>query len=669
VTRLLGHTAVTAAFILAIYGCLAAIIGARRSHDGLLRSARAAVYANFLLLFIANVAMVYALVRHDFSISYVAQVGSRSTPTFFTIISLWSSLEGSILFWGLVLTGYAAAATYFTQLRLGALADYAVATVLAVQVFFFLLLIGPANPFHSVFPVPLDGPGPNPLLQNHILMAIHPPLLYMGYVGMTIPFAFAIGALVSGKLDDTWIRVTRRWTLTAWMFLSLAIIMGMWWSYDVLGWGGYWAWDPVENASFMPWLTATAFLHSVMVQERRNLLRVWNLTLIIATFMLTILGTFLTRSGILSSVHAFSEGPIGYYFVTFIAAILVFSLILLTGRSEELRSDGRIDNPVSRETVFLFNNLLLTAFMFTVLLGTLFPLIAEAIRGVKVSVGGPFFNRMTVPICASLLFLVGVGPALPWRGASRDYLKQRFTVPTIALALTLMLALIAGARSPYAVLAFAFAGWAFATNLQEFVQGANARRRAHGESFGLALLRLVQGNNRRFGGYVAHIGVILVALGITASSEFKHEKTVTLHPGESTELRGYTVRFDELWGKDEPHRVVIGSDLMLLKSGRELGLLNPRMNFYRERNEPVPTPAVRSRPNADLYVSLMAFERDGSSVTLTVYVKPLVGWIWFGGLVVALGALIGLLKPRVRPPRSVKSAQSAESALQESAVV
>jgi cytochrome c-type biogenesis protein CcmF len=663
VTRIIGLAAVTAAFILAIYGCIAAVVGARRRQESLLRSARAAVYANFFLLLIGNVAMVYALVTHDFSISYVTQVGSRTTPLFFTVISLWSSLEGSILFWGLVLSGYAASAIFFTQTRLGKLADYAAATLLAVETFFFLLLIGPANPFQSVSPIPADGPGPNPLLQNHILMAIHPPFLYMGYVGMVVPFAFAIGALISGDLDDTWITETRRWTMTAWMFLSLAIIMGMWWSYEVLGWGGYWAWDPVENASFMPWLTATAFLHSVMVQERRSLLKVWNLGLIVTTFSLTILGTFLTRSGVLSSVHAFSEGPIGYYFLSFIAIVLLFSFVLLTGRSSELRSEGRLDNPVSRETVFLINNLLLTAFMFTVLLGTLFPLIAEAVRGVKVSVGGPFFNRMTLPLCASLLFLVGVGPALPWRGATADYLKKRFVVPTLALVFALVLALVAGARSPYAILAFAFAGFAYATNFQEFIQGALARRRAHGENFFTALLRLVGSNTRRYGGYLAHIGVITAALGIAASMEFKVEKQQTLRPGETMQIHGYGVRFDKIWGKEEPQRVVIGADVSVLKHDRVIGQMDPRMNFYRARNEPVPTPSVRSRPNGDLYLTLMSFEKDGSSITLTAYVEPLVGWIWVGGIIVALGAAIGLMKPRQRVARKTGRVSEPEAAL------
>ena len=647
-TRFIGVATVTASFVLSILGMIAAIVGARRGHERLTALARSIAYVIFVFMFIANAAMIYGLVTHDFSISYVAQVGSRATPVFFTIISLWSSLEGSILFWGLVLSGFTAAATYFTRGRLGSLADYATGTMLGVGVFFYLLLIGPANPFLLVSPAPIDGPGPNPLLQNHILMAVHPPLLYLGYVGMTVPFAFAIGALLSGKLDDTWIRETRRWTITAWMFLSLAIMMGMWWSYEVLGWGGYWAWDPVENASFMPWLTATAFLHSVMVQERRNMLRVWNLSLVVATFLLTILGTFLTRSGVLSSVHAFSEGPIGKYFLGFIGITLVLSLVLLMGRSEELRTSGRIDNPVSRETVFLINNLLLTAFTFTVLLGTLFPLVAEAVRGVKVSVGAPFFNKMTVPLCAALLFMVGVGPALPWRGGDKDALKKKFVVPTTFGAIGGLLAVVLGARSFYGVLAFMFAGFALGTNGQEFWQGARARMAAHGENFGTALTRLVRSNNRRYGGYVAHIGVIIMAFGVAASSVFKTERQATLRPGDTMQMKGYTLRFDKVWGREEPHRIVIGADLAVLKGTREVGKLDPRTNFYRARNEPVPTPAVRERFLGDLYANLMSFERDGSNATFVVYYQPLVGWIWAGGFIIAFGALIGLMRPRKR---------------------
>jgi cytochrome c-type biogenesis protein CcmF len=398
VTRLIGSSALLVAFGISILGLVITAVGARLRRDELVRAGYAAVYSVFALLAISTLAMVYALVTHDFSVGYVAQVGSRATPTFYTVISLWGALEGSILFWGFVLAGYSALVVWLHRRREGNLVPYAAATLLGIGSFFYLLLIGPANPFGLVSPVPNDGPGPNPLLQNHPLMGVHPPLLYLGYVGLSVPFAFAIGALLAGERGSDWIRLTHRWTIAAWMFLTAAIVAGMWWSYEVLGWGGYWAWDPVENASFLPWLTATAFLHSVMVEERRGMLRVWNVSLIVATFLLTVLGTFLTRSGVLSSVHAFAEGPIGYYFLAFIAVALVFSLVLVAGRSSELKSRGQLDAVASRETVFLFNNLLLTAFTVTVLLGTLFPLAAEAFTGAKVSVGAPFFNGMTMPL-------------------------------------------------------------------------------------------------------------------------------------------------------------------------------------------------------------------------------------------------------------------------------
>ncbi|HEX6057944.1 MAG TPA: cytochrome c-type biogenesis CcmF C-terminal domain-containing protein, partial [Gemmatimonadaceae bacterium] len=523
-TRLLGSSAVVVAFGTAILGMVLAVAGARLRRPELVRGAYTAVHVNFALLALAALAMVWALATHDFSISYVAQVGSRSTPLFYTIISLWGALEGSILFWGLVLAGFSAVA-----IRHGVrtaesgrpespdverMLPYAAAILLGVGAFFYLLLVMPANPFLAVSPVPADGPGPNPLLQNHVLMAVHPPLLYLGYVGMSVPFAFAMGALLAGTPGGTWIRLTRRWTTAAWMFLTAAIIAGMWWSYEVLGWGGYWAWDPVENASFLPWLTATAFLHSAMVEERRGMLRVWNLSLVTATFALTILGTFLTRSGILSSVHAFAEGEIGYWFLGFIAIVLVFSLALVAGRSDQLHTEGRLDAVASRETAFLLNNLLFTVFTFTVLLGTLFPLVAEAVRGVKVSVGEPFFNRMTLPLCMALLFLLGVGPALPWRSASRDAVMRELALPAALAVLVALATWALAGGGPYAILTFAFGTFALAVNVRQFVAGAGARRRAHGESPPLALARLVSGNRRRYGGYLSHVGVITVAMAI-----------------------------------------------------------------------------------------------------------------------------------------------------------
>jgi cytochrome c-type biogenesis protein CcmF len=650
VIQTVGFSAVAVALALSVYGVVAAVVGVKRRRPELVRSAESAVYANFGLLSVATLMMVYALVTHDFSVSYVAQVGSRSTPLHITIISLWSALEGSILFWGWVLAGYSAVAIYLNRGRSGSLIPYSMAVLLGVGAFFYLLLAGPSNPFGRVWPVPADGPGPNPLLQNHNLMAIHPPLLYLGYVGMTVPFAFAMGALLSGQLDDTWVRLTRRWTLTAWGFLSLAIVAGMWWSYDVLGWAGYWAWDPVENASFMPWLTATAFLHSAMVQERRGMLRVWNLSLIISTFLLTILGTFLTRSGIVASVHAFAEGEIGYYFLGFIAVLLVFSLAVLAGRSSELRTTGTLDSVASRETVFLLNNLVLTAFTFTVLLGTLFPLVAEAVRGVKVSVGAPFFNKMTVPLCMVLLFLMGVGPALPWRVATPEVLKRQLLPPAVAALLVGVGSVALGLRAPYTVLAFAFGAFALVANVREYWTGVAARMRSQGEGPLIALGRLVAANHRRYGGYLAHLGVIAMTIGIAASSTFKKELDTTLRPGEAVVAPGgkYSVRFDELWGIDEPRRYVVGASTTVLIDGREIGALSPRLNFYRGNDQPITTPAVRTRPTQDLYINLMAFDPDRSTVTLHIVTEPLVWWIWIGGLVVGLGSLIALWPQRRR---------------------
>lgn len=651
-TRILGSSAVSIALLVAVYGMIAAFVAGRRRSARLAESARMAAFATFVLMTIANLAMIYGLVTHDFSIGYVAQVGSRSTPLLFTIISLWSALEGSILFWGWVLSGFTAAAVWIQGRRLGSLGVYANGVLLAVGAFFYLLMIGPANPFFEVFPVPADGPGPNPLLQNHILMAVHPPLLYLGYVGMTVPFAFAIGALLSGRLDDAWLRVTRRWTVVSWVFLSMAIVAGMWWSYEVLGWGGYWAWDPVENASFMPWLTATAFLHSAMVQERRDMLRVWNQSLIIATFLLTILGTFLTRSGVLSSVHAFTEGTIGYFFLAFIAIVLIASLVLLTGRSAELRKAGSLDNPLSRETVFLVNNLLFTVFTFTVLLGTLFPLVAEAVRGVKVSVGAPFFNKMTIPLCVALLFLVGVGPVLPWRGGNVERIRGRLLAPMAALLAAVVVSVVVRVPSVWAILAFGFAAFSLVGNLQEFARGAAARRRAHGENPLQALYRLIGANNRRYGGYLAHIGMIVLAIGVAASGVYRNERETTLRPGESAVVGRYRVQLEEVRADEEPHRWVVRAVLTAFEGDRQIGTLDPSLNIYKGRQEPITTPAVRSRPRDDLYTTLLAYAEDGSNATLSIIVEPLVFWIWFGGIVIAVGGFVAAWpRRRSRIPR------------------
>ncbi|MEP6731004.1 MAG: heme lyase CcmF/NrfE family subunit [bacterium] len=639
---LVGHGALLVSLPFILMGVLAVPVVLRRGKGELVTIAYGAAYANFLLVSMAVAAMITALVTHDFSVSYVAQVGSRATPLLFTVISLWGALEGSILFWAWVLSLYTVLVVTLNRGRTGELLPYATMVLLAVSLFFAILLVGPADPFRVVFPVPLDGPGPNPLLQNHILMAVHPPLLYLGYVGMSVPFAFAVGAVLSGEAgSNDWIRLNRSWTVASWGFLSAAIIAGMWWSYEVLGWGGYWAWDPVENASFLPWLTATAFLHSVMVQERRGMLRLWNLNLVVGTFVLTILGTFLTRSGIISSVHAFTTGTIGYYFLGFIATVLVSTLVLVAGNSEGLRSTGRLDSAASRETVFLLNNLFLTAFMFTVLVGTIFPLVAEAVRGVKVSVGGPFFNRMTLPMIVALLFLMGVGPALPWKSASRNELRTKLLPPLAGAVVLLAIALVMGVRGGFALLAFFFVGYSATANVREFWIGTRARHVAHHEAWITALLRLIGGNRRRYGGYIAHFGVFFVALGITASSSMRSEREATLKPGESMSVAGRTVRLKSVWGREERQRSVIGASMELIRGDRVVARMEPRMNFYPGSDQPVPTPDVHSSPLGDLYLNLMSFRPDGSSATVKAIYEPLVPWIWFGGGVIVFGALVG----------------------------
>ncbi|MHB8671079.1 MAG: heme lyase CcmF/NrfE family subunit, partial [Acidimicrobiales bacterium] len=444
----LGSAAVALGLAASLLGIITIAAGLKRSDPRLLRSARRYALIVLLASVAAVAAMEVALLRHDFSLRYVADHGSRQTPLLFTVTGLWSALEGSILLWSLVLAGYLAVMVRrFRDRATDPLVAWATLVVLVVCAFFFALMVGPANPFRLVSgAIPLDGPGPNPLLQNHPLVAFHPPMLYLGYVGFTIPFAFAVAALVTGRVGEGWLLETRRWTLFAWGFLTLGIVLGAWWSYEVLGWGGFWAWDPVENASFIPWLTATAYLHSVMVQERRGMLRIWNLSLLLATFSLTILGTFLTRSGVLDSVHAFTESGIGPAILGFFGLVVAVSIGLIGWRGDRLRSPGTIDSPISREGAFLLNNVAFAAFAFVVLLGTVFPLLAEALTGERLSVGGPYFNRMTAPIGFTLLFLMAAAPALPWRKASGEVLHHRLLVPAWVGTLTVVVCVLSGLR-------------------------------------------------------------------------------------------------------------------------------------------------------------------------------------------------------------------------------
>ncbi len=659
-TSTLGYIAIGGALLLSLVGAVSAFAAVKTGRGGQAAFGRRSAYGVFGLATLAMAVMVYALVAHDFSVSYVAQVGSRSTPLFYTVISLWSSLDGSILFWGWIVAGYTAAVVYIYRDRYRELMPAVAGTLLVVNAFFWLLLAWPANPFVPVFPVPADGPGPNPLLQNHPFMGLHPPLLYLGYVGMAVPFGFGIAALITGNVGGDWIRAVRRWIMAPWIFLTAGIVAGAWWSYEVLGWGGYWAWDPVENASFLPWLTATAFLHSIMVQERRQTLKTWNILLVIATFLLTLFGTFLTRSGILASVHAFTEGLIGPFFLGFITLVLLVSLGLVAWRSDQLRSEATLDALASRETAFLLNNLLFVAFTFTVLLGTMYPLIAEAFRGVKVSVGAPYFNQMSVPIALALVFLTGVGPALPWRRGSPELLRRKFLWPTAAALLAGAIFWLIGVRHFMTWATLVLAVFAVGLLIGEVWRPARARREAQGEKLGAALLGVVGKNRRRYGGYIVHFGVIVIAVGIALSSTYRQETEVTLRPGELTTYAGYSIRLDSLYAGREPHRDFVEAAFRIGADGQRGAMMRPRLNYYPMSDQPIGTPSVRTRPSEDLYLSLMAYSRDGSTATVNIIVNPMVVWIWIGGGIAALGALFAISSVGFGADRPRRAASPAE---------
>ena len=619
-TAALGRLLILGALLVSTAG---AVLGFAKS----LRWARRLAYAFGAFMLLATVVMERALLAHDFSVSYVAHVGSREVPVWVTIVSLWSSLEGSILFWGLVLGLYIAAATRFSSRGNEDAMPYAIGTWLACGSFFSFLIAGPANPFQTISPAPLNGPGPNPLLQNHVLMVAHPPMLYLGYVGMTIPFGFAVAALLRGKIGPTLIRAIRNSLLLSWIFLSLAIMLGDWWAYEVVGWGGYWAWDPVENASLLPWLTATAALHSAIVMLRRGVLKGWTVTLVVASFLLTILGTFMTRSGVFNSVHSFTQSAIGPTILVFLSAVLIGSVTLLALRIDALESEGRIDAPVSREGTFLINNLVFVLFTFTVLVGTVFPLVVEAINGKQMSVGRPYFDSMVVPLGVALLFLLGIGPALPWGRATREQIRRALLPPLIgAVALTLA-GIAFGARNPWTILTLAAGGYALQVTI---VQLAKLRR-----------------SRRSLAAYVIHLGVAIAIVAIAISSTMKMQREVMLQQGQSATIGAYTVTFLGTDERSEPHRTSTIARIAVTKNGRAITTLEPRMNHYEMMREPIGTPDVHSTIGGDLYISIASLESTRAGLLLIV--TPLVSWIWLAVLLMALGGVIALVRvPRMR---------------------
>jgi cytochrome c-type biogenesis protein CcmF len=651
----LGRAGVTLGFAAAILGAVTVGYGLIRHRPELVRLSRWYAGLVFLGGLLAAIAMERALITRDFTVLYVADNGSTKTPAIYNFATLWGALEGSIILWALILGGYLMAVVVKFRKRLAdPLVGWAIFTMLIVCIFFFWMLVGPANPFKSFSPsVGFDGPGPNPLLQNHPLMAFHPPMLYLGYVGFTVPFAFAIAALITGRVGEGWLLATRRWTLIAWGFLTAGIILGSWWSYEVLGWGGYWAWDPVENASFMPWLTGTAYLHSVLVQERRGMLRVWNISLLCATFALTILGTFITRSGVIESVHAFTTSGIGIALISFFALIVLSTVVLIGWRGDRLRSPGRIDSPLSREGAFLANNVLFAAFAFVILLGTLFPLIVEAINDDRISVGVPYFNRMTMPIGLTLLFLMAIAPVLPWRKASGELLRHRLIWPAWIGVGSMIFAVVIGARGFAPVLAFGLGGFAAGSAGRQVVLAT--RRQGWRGLIG-----------RANGGMIVHLGVVMIAVAFAASSSYVRQAEFTLTQGQSAQFAGHELVYVGQNIKQESAKIV--DQVLITIDGT--GPWAPSLNKFANGNQTIGTPSVRTTFTDDVVLSVIDIkDGENGSVTIRVTVQPLIMWLWIGGGVMALGTLLAVFPGRRRNPLDAVSAPVAVEPPKDSTVV
>jgi cytochrome c-type biogenesis protein CcmF len=619
-----GQAAVLVALLAAVAGIATLLRGLRRGRPDLLRAGRSYTFVILFGAVVATVAMQHALITHDWRLVYVDQNDSLQTPLLFRVTAMWSALQGSILLWALILAGYlTAVAVHFRSRVTDPLVGWATVVGYGIAAFFFALMATASNPFTTTALPPSNGPGPDPLLQQHLLVAFHPPLLYLGLVGFTVPFCFAVASLVTGRIGEGWMVETRRWTLFAWMFLSGGVVLGAWWSYQVLGWGGYWAWDPVENAALLPWLTATAYLHSVMVQERRGMLRVWNLSLVMATFSLTVLCTFLTRSGVLASVHSFSNSDIGPELLGFFAVIVGGAVALLAWRGDRLRSPGSIDSPLSREGAFLANNLLFGAFAVVVLLGTVFPLIVQAVNGSQLTVGGPYFDTMTMPIVVCLLFLMAVAPVLPWRKASAELLRHRLLWPAAAAATTLVLCVAAGVRGLNPLLAFTLGAFAGSSALRQL---ALATRRQGLRGF----------VGRANGGMIVHLGVVIIAVAFAASHSFAHQTQLTMRPGQTVAWEGHTFTYVGASRTAGANHSGVAADIRL-DGGR---VYQPAINDYPASGESVGTPSIHSTVAGDVYLTLATDPEGARSVTIGVIIEPLVSWVWAGGLLVVFGSLL-----------------------------
>ena len=643
---LVGELALWVALLMAAWGAIVSFAGARWHRADLIASGERAVYATFACVVLATAGLLVALITSDFSFRYVASFTSANLPIQYKVTALWGGQAGSLLFWTLILSMYVAIVVATNRTRNRVLMPYVTGTLAIIVLFFLATISLGANPYERLAFIPPDGRGMNPQLQNPG-MAAHPPNLYLGYIATTVPFAFAIGALLVRKLDNDWILAVRRWSLVSWFFLTIGIIIGMWWAYVELGWGGYWAWDPVENSSFLPWLTNTAFLHSIMVQEKRGMLRKWNVVLVASSFLLAVFGTFITRSGVISSVHAFAQSEVGYWFAGFLILSVAAVAYLVATRLRDLQATVHLESLVSREASFLFNNLLLVAIAFSVLWGTLFPMLSEAVRGEKITVGPPFFNAVNVPLGLLLLALTGMGPLIAWRRASISNLRRHFSVPVAGGVIAVVLLYALGIREGYALVSFGLAAFVLTTVVQEFAKGTSARRRMYGESLARAFARLIARNRRRYGGYIVHVGVVVLFIAFAAFA-FKKESDVALGPGETAQLvdpygHRWTFTSQGVSEFEQLNRRVVAVALQTSRDGKPMGLIrSERRQHVDSRGVPTFEPStevgIDYSLRQDTYVVLAGVA--GERAELRIAFNPLVMWVWIGGVIMAIGGVI-----------------------------
>ncbi len=648
----LGALAILLALSLSVYAIAASIIGKLKRRPFLVVSAERAVYSIWGLLTFASALIVYALLTSDFRLAYVASESNRALPVLYKFAAWWGGQSGSLLLWAWLLSTYSAIVVYTNRRRFRDMMPWVTATLMVTQCFFLILVAFVSSPFEvlavgrEVMAVP-DGNGLNPMLQ-HWAMAIHPPMLYLGYVGFIVPFAFAMGSLITRQPGDAWIHTTRRWTLITWGFQSIGILLGAGWAYSVLGWGGYWAWDPVENASLLPWITATAFLHSVMMQEKKGMMKVWNMVLVSATFFLCIFGTFLTRSGVVSSVHAFAQSPIGTYFVVFLALHIAATAYLILDRLDYLKSESQLESLVSRESTFLFNNLILLAACFAVLWGTLFPVISEAFTGEKISVNAPFFNRVNIPIGLFLLLLTGIGPLIAWRRSSLESLRRAFLWPAAGGVTAAVLLFALGVRHGYALVSFGLCAFVAWTIVAEFHKGARTIRNRTGKNWAAALVELTHRNTRRYGGYLVHLGVVLMFVGFTGAA-FNKQAKVVVGTGETFELAGYEMKVTGINHGGNTNYDWSAATVEIHRNGARIGALHPERRFYKASRQGISEVDIRRRLKEDLYLNFagMSDSEEGKAV-IDAYVFPLVSWIWIGFWVLLGGTLVCLIPSKAR---------------------